>query len=145
MSKKTLQFSIITTEKVVYQKEVIAVTLPTTSGEITVLPDHIPLVSVIKTGAVRVTESGGEKNTLAVSGGILEVRKSGEVVVLAKRSEPAVDIDVDRAQAAYDRAKAYLEEKKGQSDADYARFQALLEKSLNRVTIGNNYRTNHRP
>lgn len=135
-----MRFSIITTERIVYQKDVTQVTLPTQAGEITVLADHIPLVSVMKTGAVRVVEPNGDKHTLAVSGGLLEVRKNGEVLVLAKRSEHADDIDLERAQAAYDRAKQYLEEKRGQADADYARFQAMLDKNLNRINVANLHR-----
>ena len=142
MSKTSLSFRIITTERVVYERDALQVTLPTKAGEITILAGHIPLISVMGTGAITVTDTENMRHVLAVSGGILEVRKSGEVVVLAKRSEHADDIDIDRAQAAYDRAKAYLDEKRGQADADYARFQAMLEKNLNRVQIANLHRVN---
>ena len=142
MSKKSqLQFSIVTTEKVVYDKEVDSITLPTGAGEITVLPKHIPLISTIKTGAIR-TKTNGVEQTFAVAGGVLEVRRNNHVVVLAGRTEPAQEIDIERAQAAYDRAKAYLEEKRNVSDADYARFQAMLEKNLNRINIARNHRKN---
>jgi len=137
MSKRTVQFSIVTTERTVYENAVHSITLPTGGGEITVLPNHIPLVSTIGTGAITVKTEDGEQ-LFAVSGGVLEVRRDNSVVVLAGNTEPAEEIDIERAQAAYDRAKAYLEEKRDMADVDYARMQALLEKNLNRITIARN-------
>lgn len=141
MPQKTqLQFSIVTTERIVYEQIIRSVTLPTSAGEITIFPNHIPLVSTLRTGSITVhTENG--KQTFAVAGGIIEMRKNNHVVVLASNSEAADQIDIDRAQAAYDRAREYLEEKKGVSDSEYARLQAILEKNLNRVAIAKRYRS----
>ncbi len=135
MSQKTqLQFSIVTTEKIVYEQTVRSVTLPTSAGEITVFPNHMPLISTLGTGSITAHTENGD-HAFAVAGGILEVRRNNHVVVLASNSEAADQIDIERAQAAYDRAKQYLEEKRGVADAEYAKLQAVLEKNLNRVTI----------
>ena len=79
---KYLKFQIITPERVVFEApEVEAVSLPTKMGEITILPDHLPLVASLVAGETRVKVSGKEI-LMAVSGGFIEV-KPGEVVVLA--------------------------------------------------------------
>lgn len=135
MSKvKLLKFSIITTEKVVYEQEVLSVNLMTGDGEITVLPKHAPLISTVLTGAIQIKTPDGE-STFAVSGGVIEVRRNNHVVILASKTEPSTEIDVTRAEKAYERAKKYLEEKRGVDDGEYARFQAMLEKNLNRIKI----------
>ena len=48
MANKTIQFEIVTPERVVLKQEILQATVPTASGEITILPDHIPLVSILE-------------------------------------------------------------------------------------------------
>jgi len=52
MSDKYIKFEIVTPERVVLKEEVRQVTVPTKAGEITVLPDHIPLVSSLMPGVI---------------------------------------------------------------------------------------------
>jgi len=97
----TLKFKIATPEKVVYEKDSVAqVTIPTMNGEITILPNHIPLVSVVKAGELRVRDREGE-HLMAVAGGFLEVRGNNEIVILADNAERAQDIDIAKAEAAH--------------------------------------------
>lgn len=136
MSEKTLELKILTPDAIVYDgSEVSSVTLPTESGEITVLPLHIPLISRLKTGQIKVVK-GGETFALAVSSGVLEVQKDSKVVVLAERSEMAHLIDIDRAEEAYRRAKEIKERIKDDEDIDDAKVSAAIEKELNRIKIG---------
>ena len=76
MSDNILQFKIATPEKVVYEDEIKQASIPTTSGEVTILPNHIPLVSVLQAGEIKITDKDGEHD-LAVAGGFLEVRDNG--------------------------------------------------------------------
>lgn len=136
MSEKTLELKILTPDALIYESsEVSSVTLPTESGEITVLPLHIPLISRLKTGQIKVVK-GGETFALAVSSGVLEVQKDSKVVVLAERSEMAHLIDIDRAEEAYRRAKEIKERIKDDEDIDDAKVSAAIEKELNRIKIG---------
>ncbi len=136
MSEKTLELKILTPDALIYESgEVSSVTLPTESGEITVLPLHIPLISRIKTGQIKVVK-GGETFALAVSSGVLEVQKDSKVVVLAERSEMAHLIDINRAEEAYRRAKEIKERIKDDEDIDDAKVSAAIEKELNRIRIG---------
>ncbi len=137
--KSTMQFKIVTPEGVVYDSEIEKVTIPTEAGEITVLPTHAPIVSVLKPGELLVYKEG-QAYSLAVSGGILEIRPTGEVIILADTAERAEDIDVSRAEEARKRAEALLKEQENVADVDFARLQAAIEKELARISIGKKYK-----
>jgi len=144
---KTISLKILTAEKIVYQDEVLKVVLPTKAGEIGILPDHAPLVSIISPGEIKLTKKENEFISLSIDGGILEVKASikednlnSEVIILASSSELATEIDISRAEAAYNRAKKAMEEGDKLSSVDFARFEALINKELNRIKIGKKYK-----
>jgi len=140
MSVKKIQLKIVTADSVIYESDDISyVNLPTGVGEITVLPDHIPLVSTIITGQIKVGK-GKEVFGLAVSSGILEVQRGSRVVILAERSEMAHLIDVNRAEEAYKRAEEIKKKIKDGEDIDSARVTALIDKELNRIKVGGKWR-----
>lgn len=135
---KKINLMIVTPERVVYQNEVDEITASTESGVIGILPEHAPLVSIVKTGEFSVKKDG-EILPLAVAGGILEVRSGSRVVVLADYSEFAREIDLKRAEEAYARARELMEKKAEIEDVDFARFQSMIEKELNRVKIASKH------
>lgn len=140
MSNKKIQLKIVTPDSVIYESDDISyVNLPTGGGEITVLPDHIPLVSTIKTGQIKV---GKDKEVfgLAVSTGILEVQRDSRVVILAERSEMGHLIDVVRAEAAYKRAEEIKKKILAGEEMDDAKVKALIDKELNRISVGKKWR-----
>ena len=139
MSRKKLQFKILTPEREVYANDVDQVTMPTQAGEITVLPDHAALVGLMKTGEIRVTHDG-EVYPFAVDAGIFEITPGSNLTILAHNSESAPEIDIERAQAAYDRAEKAMQDKSDAADVDFARFQASLDKHMNRISIANKWR-----
>lgn len=140
MAKTSIDFHIVTPERTVYSQDVLEVTVPTGGGEITILPNHIPLVSTVTTGELRAKLSDGTIHPFAVSSGIVEVQPSSKVVILADRSELATEIDLERAQEAYKRAEEAMKSLSNQADVDYARFEALMSKELNRVNIAKKWR-----
>jgi F-type H+-transporting ATPase subunit epsilon len=73
---------------------------------------------------------------LAISQGVLEIRENNLVVVLTERGEMAHEIDVARAEDAYKRAKEVMKMEKNILDVDYARFEGMMEKELNRINVG---------
>ncbi len=139
MSMPTLRFKIVTPEKVIYENEVLQVTIPTLEGEITVLPHHIPLVSVLKAGELKIKDNSGEHH-LAVSGGFLEVNGNNEIVILADHAERAEEIDLDKAEAARLRAEEQMKEAKNNQDMDYTKLQAIMDRELNKLRIAKKYR-----
>ena len=134
-----MNFKIVTPDGVIYEDAVEQVSLPTKSGEITVLPHHIPLISVIKAGEIRITKEGREVD-LAVSSGVLEVRESNEVIIIADTAERAEAIDIERAEAARKRAEELLKEEHFADDRQFAMIQAQLEKELARIKVGKKYK-----
>jgi F-type H+-transporting ATPase subunit epsilon len=128
--KKTIKFEIVTPERIVLKEEVLQVTVPTQSGEITVLPDHIPLVSILKPGVLELRKANGESEVISVSGGFVEVLKN-KIVILADTAERAVELD----EAKIEEARAKAEEMKKWKDIDAVQFaeaNALIEKQLAR-------------
>ena len=77
-----MKLSIYSIQRTLFEGEVESATLPTPMGEITVLDNHIPLISLVSPGSVRYTRSGDEQS-LSLAGGVLEVRTENEVVILA--------------------------------------------------------------
>ncbi len=108
---------------------------------ITVLNKHVPLVSTIKSGEMTIRKAGSGIG-YAVFKGLVNVRphRKGltEVVVLLERSEPVEELDHARAEEALARARAMKEEK--DDDVDFALFEGLVEKELNRVKIARKYK-----
>ena len=103
-------FIIVTPHGVTYQDTVESVSIPTVEGEITVLDGHATLITVVKPGELKVGKQDYSV-LVAVSGGVAEVRHTGEVYVLADTAERAEHIDVERAEAGRLRAIEMLEEK----------------------------------
>lgn len=136
-----LKLRVVTPDKVLVDEIVDNVSIPTSTGMITVLDKHIPIVSTIKAGEMTVRK-GGAGIGYSVYKGLVNVRphEKGltEVVVLLERGESVEDLDHQRAEEALQRAKALKEEKV--DDEDFELFEGLVEKELNRVKIATKYR-----
>lgn len=136
--QKSIKFEIVTPERVVFRQEVAGITVPTVNGEITILPNHIPLVSVLQPGVLLVHELDGGQRVLSVSGGFVEVL-SGKIVILADTAELASELDVERIKEARLRAEK-LKQDFNQDEVAFAEVSALLEKELARKKAVIKYR-----
>uniref|UniRef100_C5D989 ATP synthase epsilon chain n=2 Tax=Geobacillus TaxID=129337 RepID=C5D989_GEOSW len=130
---KTIKVSVVTPDGPVYEADVEMVSTKAKSGELGILPGHIPLVAPLEISAVRL-KKGGETKYIAVSGGFLEVRPD-KVTILAQSAEKAEDIDVARAKAAKERAERRLQSK--QDDIDFKRAELALKRAINRLNVAN--------
>ena len=105
---KTLHVDIVSAEQQVYSGEATMVIAPGEAGELGILPEHIPLLTRIKPGVVRVQPAGGgEEEVIYVSGGMMEVQPD-LVTVLADTSVRAHDLDEAKAMEAERLAKEAL-------------------------------------
>jgi F-type H+-transporting ATPase subunit epsilon len=104
---------------------------PGVEGELGILPQHTPLVTMLVPGELRVRR-GGQEVSLFVSGGFLEVRPD-KVVVLADTAERVEEIDVARAEEARRRAEERLRERP--RDLDVVRAELALRRSLVRLRL----------
>jgi F-type H+-transporting ATPase subunit epsilon len=128
-SMATIPFTITTPEKALYKGDAVSITVPTENGEITVLPEHIPLVTVVASGDVIVHTSGGVEPFTVVSG-LLVVDKN-KVTLLADFAEHVDTRSDEHIKAAEARAKE-IQEHLLHNEGDAA-LLGELEKSLVRI------------
>ncbi|MGL6174464.1 MAG: F0F1 ATP synthase subunit epsilon [Cellulosilyticaceae bacterium] len=129
MAKNQVNLQIITPTRLVLDKMVDSAVLKTTEGEMGILYDHEPVVTLLSYGELRYKEEG-KVNRATVMGGFAEVTKA-RVTILTDASELAEEIDVDRAKQAKERAESYL----GKDQYDTLRAEAALRKSLVRIKM----------
>ena len=108
------KLNIITPERVVLETEAEKMTATAVDGELTILPNHEPLVTALGIDILRYTKDGVEESA-AVIGGILEVNNE-EVHVLSNVAELGVEIDQARANDAKARAEAEKTQKTDKLD-----------------------------
>lgn len=126
-----LQVELVTAEGRVLSEEADFVRAPGMAGELGVLPNHIPLMTPLRTGEVLVRNDNREEY-LFVAGGFLEVLPD-KVVILADAAERAEDIDEARAEEARRRAQQLVEQRADSTEA--AEAAAALERAMFRLRI----------
>lgn len=119
---------IVTPERRIVSEEVEMVTLPGIMGQMGVLRGHEPLLSTLDIGEIVLHRPGGEQHSIAVHGGVAEVRPN-KVTVLADIAEDAESIDVARAEAALQRAREMMESREA-GQYDPAAVAALRRSNL---------------
>ncbi|WP_019414233.1 F0F1 ATP synthase subunit epsilon [Paenisporosarcina sp. TG20] len=129
---KTIKVNIVTPDGPVYDSEVNLIIANTTSGEIGVLPGHIPMVAPLRVGAIQL-KTDGQQELIAVSGGFLEVRPD-QVSILAQAAEVSSTIDLNRAKESVKRAEERLNLSK-KDDVDLKRAELSLKRAMNRINV----------
>ncbi len=131
MAENRFLFEITTPFRKVYSGEATSVIAPGFEGYFGVLARHAPMVASIRIGEIKV-KTDSEELYFATSGGFAEVLPD-RVTILAESAEAANEIDVQRAEAAKERALKRLAEGKKVWDVD--RAQAALARALNRLKV----------
>lgn len=122
----TLRLKVITPRKIVIDKQVGSVTVPTADGEITILPHHAHLFSLLVEGIVKIKSTGNEDD-LAIGGGYLET--NGETVtVLVARAYGQDEIDKDLTSKAVEEAKHILS--KSTDEKERAEAMTIIRRSV---------------
>ena len=122
-----LTLEIVTPEAKVYSDTIDSVVIPTVEGEIGILPGHIPLLTQIAQGELRVTK-GGTTEWLAVGGGFAQI--DGDVVrVLAENAIAEEKIDENAVETAMKRAEQELKDAKNLDPQEYEHLQSLVRYS----------------
>ncbi len=129
----SLKLDIVTAERVVYSEEVDIVIAPGVEGQLGILPHHAPLMTILQAGEL-VVRKGAQEDSLAISGGFLEVRPD-RVIILADSAERAEEIDVARAEAARKRAEERLKEKVAGGVEEGQAAEAALRRATARLTV----------
>lgn len=119
-----LAFEIVTPAGVVYSDESVAsVTLPTTAGELGILPGHIPLTAEVEPGEISIEADAGTIR-LAVDRGYARVI-ADRISVLAEAAIDVREIDLTTVEDAQKRAEAALEAARNQKEIDPAELEKL--------------------
>ena len=127
----TVHIDVVSAEASIFSGEAEFVVAPASAGEVGIYPNHAPMITTIKPGALRIQVTGQTEETLIfISGGMLEVQP-GIITVLADTAVRGHDLDEAKAIA----AKAAAEEamKNRGSDVDYAKAQAELSEALAQI------------
>ena len=127
----TLRLEIVTPEEKIYSEDVEMVTLPGSEGELGVYPRHVPVMTTLVPGELRIRKDGRE-TSMAVGEGFVEIRGDA-VSVLTDMALEADKIDEAGAAAAVERAKAAMKEDLGKEDV--AAVQASLQKALAQLHV----------
>ena len=121
MAAATLHIDVVSAEEAIYSGEAEFVVLPGEAGELGIYPRHMPLITRIKPGAVRIQPAGGgEEQLIFVAGGILEVQPK-VITVLADTAIRGADLDEAKANEALQKAKDAMA--KAQDKAEIATLQ----------------------
>lgn len=122
----TLHLRIITPKKIVLEEDIKSISLPSEEGEITILPHHTNLFSLLKEGIIKI-KSETKEDFLAIGGGYLET--DGKTAnVLVARAYGQDEIDEDLTAKAIDDAKKILTQSKDKQQL--VEGAMLLRKSL---------------
>ena len=124
----TVHVDIVSAEEEIFSGLAEFVALPGETGELGILPGHMPLMTRIKPGAVRVkVQNQAEEELVFVAGGLLEVQP-GRVTVLADTAIRGKDLDEAKALEAKRRAEEALQNQN--AEIDYAAAQAELAEAI---------------
>jgi F-type H+-transporting ATPase subunit epsilon len=127
----TLRLEIVTPDSIAYSEDVEMVTLVGANGELGVYPNHVPLLTTLQPGELRVLK-GGRETYLAVGEGFVEI-KGDAVSVLTDVAIEASQIDLGATEAAVARAQAAMKEDHGAEEV--AAIQATLQKALAQMHV----------
>lgn len=121
---------IITPDRVFYDGLATMVEFNTTEGEVGIYKNHIPMTMIIKPGILYITD-GDEQKTAALHAGFVEILQD-QITILAEIVEWPDEIDLERAEAAKERAEKRLSEKDPKTDI--ARAETALLRSIARIS-----------
>ena len=131
-----IHFRLVALTGTKFDDDVYEVILPTLDGEIGVLQDHMPLVSVATNGAIAVRresrDTDASREYFAINGGVIEV-SDNVLSVLVDEADHADDINEAEAQAAVERAKKMKLEAKDEISLEHA--QAMMDRQTVRLQV----------
>jgi F-type H+-transporting ATPase subunit epsilon len=134
MLNRSFHVEIRTPEQLIYEADVTSIRAPGVEGSFEILAGHLPFLTALDIGEIRVRESEVPQ-LMAISGGVFEVLRTG-VTALVETAEWASEIDVERAENARERAQAQLAA--NAPDLNRPRAEAALARARNRLKVANN-------
>lgn len=136
MSTNKLYLTIVSQEKKLFSSSVDLITAPASEGEITILPNHIPLMSKLNYGELKITENS-QHHSIAISKGFINIQPNNQVTIIVDAAQHVRDISLEKAQKALEDAKKTMEQSQDKRElimAEASLRQALWEIKLAQKT-----------
>ncbi|MBN9373507.1 F0F1 ATP synthase subunit epsilon [Hydrogenophaga sp. YM1] len=133
----TIHVDVVSAEESIFSGEAKFVALPGEAGELGILPGHIPLITRIKPGAVRIEKADGGEEFVFVAGGILEVQPNA-ITVLSDTAIRGKDLDEAKASSARQQAEEAV--KNAKTDVDLAKATSELAVMAAQIAALRKYR-----
>ena len=127
----TFNLKLIAPDGVKYEADAIEASLPTPDGQITILPNHMPVISLLAPGEI-LLKIDGKEHVLATEGGIVEIANN-TVKILADTAEDIDSLDALKIEEAKKHAESLLSS--ARNDMEYADAVAHLEKQIAKLNI----------
>jgi F-type H+-transporting ATPase subunit epsilon len=86
MAEKSIQLKVISKNGIKFNGEILSITLPSLGGEITILPDHIPLLSGLKNGIIKITDSAKRNQNITITSGFTRLINNICVVTIEEEN-----------------------------------------------------------
>ena len=124
------KLEIVTPNRKFFDEDIEMLVVRTIDGDLAVLADHIPLVTPLSMGLLKLVYPGGKARLATLCGGYMEVAK-GKTTIVTDSAEWPEEIDKNRAEAAKKRAEDRLNKKT--EGLDVARAELALKRALMRI------------
>lgn len=131
-----IHFTLVALSGIKFDGDAYEITLPTLDGEIGILQDHMPLVSVATSGVIAVRRDAKDTDSarefFAISGGVIDVTDN-VLRVLVDEADHADEINEAEAEAAMERAQKMKREAKDEVSLEHA--QQLVDRHAVRLQV----------
>ena len=129
----TMNLEVVTAERRVFLgDDIVAVIAEGTEGQMTILPKHAPLMTMLEPSELVIRKATGDEIYMAITGGFIEV-KPDKTIILADACERSDEIDIERALEAKRRAEERMKDMR--PEIDRARAEAALRRSIARLRV----------
>lgn len=130
----------VTPERTLFEADALSFTLPTEAGEVTILPHHEPMTSVLVPGIAHYTDASGKEHEVALSSGFLQVDGTGRMTVLAENAERGDELDLNTITEAKARAEQIMKDAIDKNDVAYTAAAAALQRELIKERLAVKYK-----
>ncbi len=134
-----LHVKLVTPERVLFEEEALSITIPTETGELTILPNHAALVTNLQAGVAELRRPDGSVEDIALSNGTLQIAPGSQVTILAETAERGAELDLKAVDEAKARAEKVMKEGIHASEESFAEAAAMLERELARYKAAMKY------
>lgn len=135
MAEQRVEFELVSPERLLLSEPVEMVVVPGEEGDFGVLPQHAPMIAMVRPGVIKVYEGGAVKESIFVAGGFAEVTPE-RCTVLAEEAVPVADIDRARIDATLKDAREDLADAEDETARKAAAQQIAVAEAMLQAAEG---------